>query len=87
MHEAPDISERAPLPFSQPSADLALNTAPPSAAGKGGKNRRRGKNDATEKRELIFKEDGQGTPIGPSRLPPAPPLPFTKPTAVRALPS
>ena len=29
--------------------------------GKGGKNRRRGKNESEEKRELIFKEDGQGT--------------------------
>ncbi len=29
-------------------------------AGKGGKNRRRGKNDSDDKRELIFKEDGQG---------------------------
>ena len=28
-------------------------------AGKGGKNRRRGKNEGEEKRELIFKEDGQ----------------------------
>lgn len=28
--------------------------------GKGGKNRRRGKNDTADKRELIFKEDGQG---------------------------
>lgn len=29
--------------------------------GKGGKNRRRGKNEnETEKRELVFKEDGQG---------------------------
>ena len=28
-------------------------------AGKGGKNRRRGKNENEEKRELIFKEDGQ----------------------------
>ena len=28
--------------------------------GKGGKNRRRGKNESEEKRELIFKEDGQG---------------------------
>ena len=27
--------------------------------GKGGKNRRRGKNEGEEKRELIFKEDGQ----------------------------
>jgi translation initiation factor 1A len=31
------------------------------AKGKGGKNRRRGKNEADlDKRELIFKEDGQG---------------------------
>lgn len=31
------------------------------SAGKGGKNRRRGKNEnETEKRELVFKEDGQG---------------------------
>lgn len=30
--------------------------------GKGGKNRRRGKNENdAEKRELIFKDDGQGT--------------------------
>ena len=36
-------------------------TLPPS--GKGGKNRRRGKNENDEKRELVFKEDGQG--IGP----------------------
>lgn len=29
--------------------------------GKGGKNRRRGKNEnEAEKRELVFKEDGQG---------------------------
>lgn len=32
-----------------------------SFVGKGGKNRRRGKNEnETEKRELVFKEDGQG---------------------------
>ena len=31
-----------------------------TSAGKGGKNRRRGKNESEEKRELIFKEDGQG---------------------------
>jgi len=32
--------------------------------GKGGKNRRRGKNEnETEKRELVFKEDGQGNNI------------------------
>lgn len=29
-------------------------------AGKGGKNRRRGKNENEEKRELKFKEEGQG---------------------------
>jgi hypothetical protein len=34
----------------------------PKNKGKGGKNRRRGKNEnESEKRELIFKEDGQGT--------------------------
>lgn len=33
-------------------------------AGKGGKNRRRGKNESEEKRELIFKEDGQGAWVG-----------------------
>jgi hypothetical protein len=32
-------------------------------AGKGGKNRRRGKNENEEKRELIFKEDGQGKAV------------------------
>ncbi|GAB4821801.1 hypothetical protein N2152v2_008847 [Parachlorella kessleri] len=31
----------------------------PKNKGKGGKNRRRGKNESDEKRELIFKEDGQ----------------------------
>mmetsp|Transcript_9206 Transcript_9206/g.55903 ORF Transcript_9206/g.55903 Transcript_9206/m.55903 type:complete len:141 (-) Transcript_9206:2753-3175(-) len=31
----------------------------PKNKGKGGKNRRRGKNDNEEKRELVFKEDGQ----------------------------
>lgn len=31
------------------------------ALGKGGKNRRRGKNENEMKRELVFKEDGQGT--------------------------
>lgn len=31
----------------------------PKNKGKGGKNRRRGKNENDEKRELIFKEDGQ----------------------------
>jgi translation initiation factor 1A len=33
----------------------------PKNKGKGGKNRRRGKNENEEdKRELVFKEDGQG---------------------------
>ena len=36
-------------------------------AGKGGKNRRRGKNESEEKRELIFKEDGQGERYVPGR--------------------
>ena len=32
--------------------------------GKGGKNRRRGKNEnENEKRELVFKEDGQGIAV------------------------
>eukprot|EP00899_Mesostigma_viride_P007697 jgi/Mesvir1/16929/Mv15788-RA.1 len=31
----------------------------PKNKGKGGKNRRRGKNENDEKRELVFKEDGQ----------------------------
>eukprot|EP00884_Botryococcus_braunii_P004801 jgi/Botrbrau1/14321/Bobra.0287s0014.1 len=31
----------------------------PKNKGKGGKNRRRGKNESEEKRELVFKEDGQ----------------------------
>jgi hypothetical protein len=34
--------------------------SPKHLTGKGGKNRRRGKNDNDDKRELIFKEDGQG---------------------------
>ena len=35
--------------------------APFFFVGKGGKNRRRGKNEnESEKRELVFKEDGQG---------------------------
>lgn len=29
--------------------------------GKGGKNRRKGKNDTEDKRELVFKEFGHGT--------------------------
>ncbi|KAK4691878.1 translation initiation factor 1A, partial [Lecanoromycetidae sp. Uapishka_2] len=36
----------------------------PKNKGKGGKNRRRGKNENdNEKRELTFKEEGQGTPV------------------------
>lgn len=37
----------------------AKRNGDPTTAGKGGKNRRRGKNEGEEKRELIFKEDGQ----------------------------
>ena len=44
-----------------PADTLPLTAAHP--AGKGGKNRRRGKNDSDDKRELIFKEDGQGEPL------------------------
>ena len=40
-------------------ADAVGPAASPPRAGKGGKNRRRGKNNNDEKRELIFKEDGQ----------------------------
>ena len=37
------------------------------STGKGGKNRRRGKNEnEKEKRELVFKEDGQGQYLQPS---------------------
>jgi len=39
----------------------ACSFFPPFNLGKGGKNRRRGKNEnESEKRELVFKEDGQG---------------------------
>jgi hypothetical protein len=31
-----------------------------SFSGKGGKNRRKGKNDTADKRELVFKEFGHG---------------------------
>lgn len=33
----------------------------PKNKGKGGKNRRRGKNDIGDKRELVLKDEGQGT--------------------------
>lgn len=43
------------------SIGLQERAAMPKNKGKGGKNRRRGKNDNEEnKRELEFKEDGQG---------------------------
>lgn len=43
------------------SCGICVKPSPLRApAGKGGKNRRRGKNESEEKRELIFKEDGQG---------------------------
>jgi hypothetical protein len=32
----------------------------PKNKGKGGKNRRRGKNDVGDKRELVLKDEGQG---------------------------
>lgn len=42
-----------------------------SSLGKGGKNRRRGKNEnESEKRELVFKEDGQGNVFITGRSPP-----------------
>ncbi len=34
----------------------------PKNKGKGGKNRRRGKNDVGDKRELVLKDEGQGKP-------------------------
>ena len=44
------------LTYSEPVTDVIK-----SFVGKGGKNRRRGKNEnENEKRELVFKEDGQG---------------------------
>lgn len=44
-----------------PPSAIALDIGDGLSAGKGGKNRRRGKNEnETEKRELVFKEDGQG---------------------------
>ena len=43
-----------------PSPSRRRLTFNPPPAGKGGKNRRRGKNENDEKRELVFKEDGQG---------------------------
>jgi len=47
--------------------------------GKGGKNRRRGKNDSeATKRELTYKEDGQGVPV--QQL-----LPATTRTCIRAM--
>lgn len=46
------------------AAHLNATRRPPAClpAGKGGKNRRRGKNDSDDKRELIFKEDGACQP-------------------------
>lgn len=38
---------------------MAVPSCLAARRGKGGKNRRRGKNENDEKRELIFKEDGQ----------------------------
>lgn len=52
-----------PCVFTPSRISLETSSREPHAlfAGKGGKNRRRGKNEnETEKRELVFKEDGQG---------------------------
>lgn len=38
---------------------VKLSFSMPKAKGKGGKNRRRGKNDADDKRELVFKDESQ----------------------------
>lgn len=47
------------IEFNPPSTLIIFNLT--LFLGKGGKNRRRGKNEnETEKRELVFKEDGQG---------------------------
>lgn len=46
----------------------------PGKGSKGGKNRRRGKNESsTDKRELVFKEEGEGEPpSAPNNRHPAP---------------
>ena len=45
------------------AANEALTRACAKLAGKGGKNRRRGKNTNMERRELTFKEEGQGARV------------------------
>lgn len=59
---APSAGGRSPRTEGWACDQLA--TPPTHFAGKGGKNRRRGKNESEEKRELIFKEDGQGAWVG-----------------------
>ena len=44
----------------------------------GGKNRRRGKNDNDDKRELVFKEDGQGEPASGGRAGARVSLPYVR---------
>ena len=75
------------LPHARAPPPPPPSSPPPNlrgAAGKGGKNRRRGKADGDSKRELTFKEDGQGAPDPPpvgrhlsstSPLCPSPPHP------------
>jgi translation initiation factor 1A len=46
-------------PCSAPAPSLLRAHPPVRSKGKGGKNRRRGKNEGEEKRELVQKEDGQ----------------------------
>lgn len=38
---------------------IEFNKTMPNQKGKGGKNKKKGKNDSDDKRELVFKEDGQ----------------------------
>lgn len=62
LPESREGAEARPRARERPS-QLRSRTCPAMPrAGKGGKNRRRGKNEGDDKRELIFKEDGQGAP-------------------------
>ncbi len=70
-------SPARPAPSSRIAAQPSCSCADPDvrrtldrgmvkSKGKGGKNRRRGKGDSDTKRELTFKEDGQGEISGPA---------------------
>nr|CAD7458129.1 unnamed protein product [Timema tahoe] len=60
MAHAPRLKKRAPLSDHVVFSTHRIIALLSLCAGKGGKNRRRGKNEnETEKRELVFKEDGQ----------------------------